>query len=146
MSEQDLAGLKARRAPTKVAATAAPATGKQRLQALGRKPPGQMNKSEARYAQRLELLKQSGEVLWYEFEAITLKLAHDTRLTVDFFVMLKTGELQAHDVKGSTARAVYQDDARAKMQFAARLFPWPFFLCVPRGRTGHEWDITEVKP
>lgn len=142
MTEQDLAGLTARRART----APAPSGGKARMQALGRKAPGEMNKTEARYAERLEQRKLVGEVLWYAFEAVTLKLAHDTRLTVDFFVMLADGSLQAHDVKGSNRTGVYQDDARVKMQVAARMFPWPFFIAVPRGRTGHEWDIAEVKP
>lgn len=114
------------------------------MRALGRKPAGEMNKTEARYAERLEMLKQQGQVVWYAFEVVTLKLAHDTRLTVDFFVMLANGELQAHDVKGS--KRIYEEDARVKMQVAARQFPWPFFLAIPRGRTGHEWDVTEVKP
>lgn len=143
MSEQDLAGL-TKRGRAKVAAPRkGPAAPPANVQALGRLPAGKMNKTESRYAERLEQLRLTGEVVWWKFEAVTLKLAHDTRLTVDFFVMLRSGELQAHDVKGS--EAMVTDDAKVKMKVAAGMFPWAFFYCYPRGRTGYDWTVVEVK-
>ncbi|WP_313453240.1 DUF1064 domain-containing protein [Stutzerimonas nitrititolerans] len=141
LSEQELAGLVKTGKGARAAKPSAPA-GKQRIQALGRMKPGQMNKTEARYAQLLDQRKLAGEVLWYAFEAVKLKLADNTHLTVDFFVLLSNGELQAHDVKG--AKAMVEDDAKAKMKVAADKFPWPFFMCYPRGRTGYDWDVVEV--
>ena len=112
-------------------------------QALGRLAPGTMNKTEAAYAAFLEQRRIAGEVAWWKFEALTLKLALGTRLTPDFFVMLADGSLEAHDTKGSLH--VYTDDAKVKMKVAASLFPFRFFVAIPRARkAGGGWDISEV--
>ena len=91
--------------------------------------PGKMNKTEARYAEHLERLKLAGEILWYQYEAVTLKLADDTRYTPDFMVLLANGEIEAHEVKG-----FWRDDARVKIKVAARLFPFRFVaVSMPKG-------------
>lgn len=114
-----------------------------RFQALGRLKPGTMNKTEAKYAGKLEAMKFAGEILWYKFEGIKLRLADNTFLTVDFFVLLASGELQAIDVKG--AKAIYTDDAKAKMKIAADMYPFAFFVCFPKsGKDGGGWLIEEV--
>lgn len=115
-------------------------SGQRRLQALGRLKPGQMNKTEQRYADHLEEQKLVGEVLWYAFEAVKLKLSDRTHLTVDFFVMRRSGELEAHDVKG--AKAIVTDDARVKMKIAAKAFPWPFLFAYPK--KGGGWSVEVV--
>jgi hypothetical protein len=116
------------------------AAGKAKLQALGRLKPGEMNKTEKRYAEHLEAEKQAGEILWYAFEAIKLKLADRTYLTVDFFVLRKDGSLEAHDCKG--AKAIVTDDARVKMKVAASMFPWPFFFAYPVKGGGWQVECT----
>lgn len=108
------------------------------VHALGRLKPGDMNKLEARYAGHLELRKRAGEVAWWKFEAIKLQLAGRTFLTVDFFVMLADGELQAHDCKGGPI----EDDASAKLKFADELFPFRFF--VVRETKRGAWSIKDV--
>lgn len=70
------------------------------LQALGRLKAGQMNKTETAYAQELELRKRYGEIAWYRFEGIKLRLADNTFYTPDFAVMLANGQLEMHEVKG----------------------------------------------
>lgn len=97
-----------------------------RTRALGRLKPGEMNKSEAAYAGHLELRRVAGEVLWYSFEPLTLKLAKDTRLTVDFMVMLADRSIEFHDVKGNW----FQDDAKVKVKVAAAKFPMFRFVVV----------------
>lgn len=72
------------------------------LQALGRLKAGQMNKTETAYAQELELRKRYGEIAWYRFEGIKLRLADNTFYTPDFAVMLANGQLEMHEVKGVT--------------------------------------------
>lgn len=67
--------------------------------ALGRLPAGKMNKTEAAYSAFLDLRKRAGEVAWYRFEGIKLRLADSTFLTIDFPVMLADGSLEMHDVK-----------------------------------------------
>lgn len=119
-------------------------TAKQTMQAKGRLPKGTMNATETKYATYLDQLRLAGEVLWWKFEGITLTLAPRTTLTVDFAVMLACGALEMHDVKGS--KAIYEDDARAKMKIAAQMFPWPFRVVYPAAKgAGGGWDIEVVR-
>ena len=102
-----------------------------------RRVPGAMNGTEAAYAQALEEQRCAGEVAWWAFEAVTLKLARDLRYTPDFIVQLADGTLEAHEVKG-----FWRDDARAKIKMAAALFPLRF-IAVQRAakRDGGGWVI-----
>lgn len=110
------------------------------LQALGRLPKGTMNRTEAAYDLRLDALKHHGEIAWYKFEAITLKIAPDCRLTVDFAVMLADGTLELHDVKGS--KHVFTDDAKVKMRVAASQFPFTFKVAFPLPKKdGGGWRV-----
>jgi len=102
--------------------------------------PGQMNKLEKAYGLHLEAEKQEGRVLWYAFERVTLKLATDTRYTPDFMVMLASGELECHEVKG-----FMRDDAFVKLKVAAQSFPFVFRLAKKLAvRDGGGWDIKTV--
>lgn len=104
---------------------------------IGKLPKPEMNKWERRYADRLELLKAGGEVAWFRFEGITLKLAPDCRYTPDFLVMLASGELELHEVKG-----FWRDDAKVKCRLAADLFPFPVLIVKPM-KGG--WDIAYMR-
>lgn len=141
MTDQDLAGLTVRNG-AKLAAPAKPKTATQNMQALGRLPKGTMNKTETRFEQYLAMLTLSGEVLWHRFEGIKLMLAPNTSITIDFAVMMRSGELHMIDVKGSIA--MISEDFKAKAKIAAATYPFRFFTAIPRGRTGHEWDITQI--
>ncbi len=111
-----------------------------RLHALGRLKTGQMNKTESAYANHLELLKRAGQVVWYRFEGIKLRLAENCFITVDFAVMYASGQLEMHDVKGS--KRIFSDDARVKMKVAADAYPFVFKAVYPKPRaTG--WDVEE---
>ena len=89
--------------------------------ALGRLRTGQMNATEIEYDAVLDGLKHHGEVAWYKFEGVKLRLADNTFYTPDFFVMLADGTLECREVKGH-----WQDDARAKIKIAAALYPFDF--------------------
>lgn len=110
-----------------------------RLRARGRsvKTPGTMNRTEARYAQHLSLRQKAGEIEWFAYEAIKLRLAAKTFLTVDFFVMLTGGELEAHELKG-----VMEDDAAVKLKVAAAMYPFRFLLIHSMPAEG--WDVREI--
>lgn len=95
--------------------------------ALGRMKAGTMNATERAYAAELELLKQTGEVAWYKFEGVKLRLADNTFYTPDFAVMLINGALQMHEVKG-----FWTDDARVKIKVAADMYPFEFFALKAR--------------
>lgn len=110
----------------------------ERMQQLGRLPRGRKNKTEAAY--ELEVLEpqlHAGEILFYRFEAIKLRLADNTFLTVDFPVITAAGELEFREVKGR-----WTDDARAKIKVAAAQFPWRFYAIHRVGR--HGWRIEDL--
>ncbi|AEY69638.1 hypothetical protein PEp14_00049 [Erwinia phage PEp14] len=95
--------------------------GKQKMQALGRLKQGEKNNTEQAYEDHLEWRKHVGEILWYKFEGVKLRLADNTFYTCDYFVMLANGQLEAHEVKG-----FWTDDARVKIKVAADLYPFRF--------------------
>lgn len=103
--------------------------------ALGRLKSGNMNKTEAAYAKYLEALREAGEVLWFEFEPMNLKLADKCFYRVDFLVMMKSGHLECHEVKG-----FWTDDALVKIKTAAAKFPFRFISV--RQKKG-KWDVRE---
>jgi hypothetical protein len=107
--------------------------------ALGRLKTGEMNRTEAAYDQHLELRQRAGEIAWRRFEGIKLRLADNTFLTPDFAVMLTSGELELHEVKG-----FWEDDARAKMKIAASMYPIRL-IAVTRAlkRAGGGWAVEE---
>jgi len=113
--------------------------GQSRMRALGRLKTGQMNRTEAAYAQHLELLRNAGMVLWYRFEGLKLRLADNTFYTPDFVVMRADGQLEAHEVKG-----FWTDDARVKIKVAADQYPLAFLAVkVKSKKEGGGWSTEE---
>lgn len=100
-----------------------------------------MNRLEADYAKHLEDRKHAGEILWYEFEHIKLRLGNDwkTTILIDFFVMTADCELEAHETKGGW----FAEHNRAKLKVAARLYPLRFVL-VRRPKKADPWQYEEV--
>ena len=108
-----------------------------RIQALGRLKAGQMNKTEAAYAAELQARQVAGEVAWYRFEGLKFRLADNTFYTPDFAVMLASGVMEAHEVKG-----FWQDDARAKIKIAADMYPFRFIAVkVQAKKDGGGWSV-----
>ncbi|ROH87989.1 DUF1064 domain-containing protein [Pseudomethylobacillus aquaticus] len=109
------------------------------MQALGRLKTGQMNKSEKAYSDHLFLQQVAGEVAWYKFEGVKLRLADNTFYTPDFAVMLADGQMQMHEVKG-----FWQDDARAKIKIAADMYPFQFIAVTKKSKkAGGGWNREE---
>ena len=96
-----------------------------------------MNKTEAAYAGHLELLRHAGQVQWFKFEGLKLRLADNTFYTPDFAVMSADGVMEMHEVKG-----FWQDDARAKIKIAADLYPFRFIAikALPK-KAGGGWGV-----
>lgn len=116
---------------------------KRKLQALGRLKPGEMNKTEQAFNEYLKHQLMRGEILWYGFEVVKLKIANNTHITVDFFILDCNQCLKAIDVKGS--KHIVTDDAKVKMKVAAKEFPWPFFYAFPQpARNGGGWVFEEI--
>jgi hypothetical protein len=109
--------------------------GKITIKARGRKTIGGMNRWEAAYAAELERRKSAGEVLWWRFESVKLRLAAATFYTPDFCVMLADGTLELHEVKG-----FWRDDARVKIKVAADMYPIVFrAVSIRPKRDGGGW-------
>lgn len=123
-----------------------PVEQQERVRAVARmdaKPSG-MNKTEARRADALEILKRAGEIADYRFEDVKLRLADNTFLTPDFLVIRADGGIELEDVKGRKGDRYYAtEDARVKIKAAARLFPWFRFFTVWESKDGR-WNREEV--
>lgn len=127
---------------------------KLKTKAIGRQvhARGKMNSTERAYAEFLELRKIAGNVSAWWFEAITLKLGPDCRLTMDFLVQLPDGTMELHDTKGrkkttkkdgSVAHGpLIEDDARVKLSVAAGMYPFVIRTAfkLPNG----EWCVEEI--
>ena len=112
---------------------------KRGLQALGRLKTGAMNKTEQAYAATLEQRRHAGEVAWFKFEGIKLRLADNTFYSPDFAVMRADGQLEMHEVKG-----YWLDDARAKIKIAADLYPMRFIAIQAKPKKeGGGWSVEE---
>jgi hypothetical protein len=110
-------------------------TAKEKMQARGRLPVGVMNKTEAEYDAYLADLQQRGVIVWRRFEGIKLRLADNTFYTPDFGVMLSSGLMELHEVKGH-----WTDDARVKIKVAAALYPYQFVAVQKRpAKDGGGW-------
>ncbi len=102
--------------------------------------PGQMNRLETAYSAELELRRRAGDVLWFAWEAMKLRLADKTFLTPDFAVVNRDGEIEFHECKG-----FMEDDAAVKLKVAASMFPCRFLLVRARAkRDGGGFVVEEV--
>lgn len=94
-----------------------------------------LNKTEKAYLAYL----RSCDCLSIRIQAITLKLAFDCRLTVDFTYIDTSGRGVFVDVKG-----FQREDALIKMKVAARMYPEYVFKIVKK--EGPTWSAVEVSP
>lgn len=107
--------------------------------ALGRMPVGKLNKTEILYALELEMRKHAGEITWYKFEGMKFRLADKSMYTPDFNVLLSSGQLECHEVKG-----FWRDDARLKIKVAASMYPIKFIAVTKRmQKHGGGWSVEE---
>ena len=111
----------------------------------GRRPPGTMNKLEARYAEHLSVRQAAGEILAYWYEGVTLCLTYSRngvagqRYTPDFMVQLPDGTIELHEVKG------FMDEKNInKVKVAADKYPFRFVLVTKRRKSdGGGWGLQE---
>ena len=98
-----------------------------------------MNGTEAAYAALLKVREQAGEVQWFKFEGLKLRLADATFYTPDFAVMAADGVIECHEVKGH-----WQDDARVKIKVAASLYPFRFIAVRKQSKRDGGGFVSEV--
>ena len=100
---------------------------------------GSMNGLERRYAEELTLRLAAGDITWWAFEAVKLRLAPRTFLTVDFAVLPKfSHRLELHEVKGH-----WEDDARVKIKVDAAAYPCFAFRAVTWRRDVGAWQLED---
>ena len=110
-----------------------------RTLALGRMKAGAMNNTEAEYARLLDARKHAGDVAWWKFEGLRLRLGDGCGYTPDFSVMLQDGSMECHEVKG-----FWRDDARAKIKVAADQYPFRFIAVTKEPKKdGGGWKVEE---
>jgi hypothetical protein len=104
------------------------------VEATTRKPRG-MNLWERGY---LAHLKAREDVDRAEFEGLRIKLAPGSWYKPDFFVLLRCGRIELHEVKGR-----WREAARVRIKVAARLHPYWTFIAVRRlrQRDGGGWTV-----
>jgi hypothetical protein len=106
--------------------------------------PPIMNKTEIEYAQQLELQRLVGDILYWEFEKIKIRIGYRCWLNVDFFIQFADGHFEVHDTKGAQKRKngkTYraEDDAIVKARaLGSKQFPIPIYF-VHKGDNG-EWQ------
>jgi hypothetical protein len=121
LKHSDLAGLGLRVVGTRLVKVEPGATPAELPSSAGRRvthAAGVMNKTERRFAQRLELMRRGGQIRWYKFEPFRLILAPRTTYKPDFLVVELDGSHTLYEVKGH-----WEDDARVKIKWAAQDFP-----------------------
>lgn len=97
--------------------------------------PGEMNRTEAKYADYLEKQRLAGEIVKWGYEKLKLRLGQNwkTTYTPDFLVITNDLEIEFHDCKGGGG---WEEDARVKIKVAAEQFPEFLFvgMTLKKGR------------
>ena len=96
-----------------------------------------MNKTEAAYAEDLEMRRNLGLLAAWWFEALKFRLTDKTWYAPDFMVMQNDGALEIHEVKGHV-----EDDAMVKIKVASEMF-WQFPVYMVR-RVDGTWTLTRI--
>lgn len=94
-----------------------------------------LNGTEKRWLERLRSVVCPE---WIGIQCLTFKLGFDCRYTPDF-VTIENGIFTVYEVKGG----LFREDAKAKLQIAARLYP--MFRWVLAVRKNNDWKISDVK-
>jgi len=103
----------------------------------GRLKPGDMNKTETRYADRLEAMLHAHEIRWWRFEGLKFRLSDGAWYTPDFNVLTANGDVECHEVKGH-----WEEAARVRIKVAADQYPFRFVACTEkRKKDGGGWNF-----
>lgn len=110
------------------------------------RPPA-WNRTEAAYGRHLDLRKSAGQVLWYAYQPISLRLAANTFYRPDFLVLPADLEIRCVEIKGRSGGKwaahsglpfYAEDDAWPKVKIAAGLYPFAFEVVWPAPGGGWE--------
>jgi hypothetical protein len=99
-------------------------------------PKPEMNKTEIQYAWKLESEKRLGEIKWYGFEKIKLKLSSlNCWYNIDFMVIDKEDQVKMIEIKGGHI----WDDSIVKFKVACDLYPFIKFSMIQL--KNKQWNI-----
>ncbi len=107
-----------------------------------RHTPGVMNQTESAYADTLQALKLTGEIIDWKFEGVKFRLADLCFYTPDFAVFYADGVMEFVDAKGG---GPMDDKSIVKAKVAAEQFPFFRFVIEQRlpKKLGGGWKRTE---
>ena len=109
---------------------------------------GRMNKTEAKYAEHLELLKSNGQIVRWDFEPFGLRLSEEKCFYhPDFFVTYQD-RFEVHEVKAFNKKAgapLLKDDALVKIKVASTQFSYWVFKIVWFDTQKGLWDARNLK-
>ena len=105
----------------------------------GRTPRGEMNKLEEKYSHYLDEQKVRGIILFHAYEAISFRLAKNTKYTPDFYVV-KADDLtvECHETKG-----FWLPEQRVRIKVAQDLNPYFKFIGVMWNKKKGGWIYEE---
>lgn len=111
-----------------------------------RRTPGEMTKTESRYAEVLESRRLAGDIDRWDFEPQKFRLADLTYYTPDFRVVQSDGYVVYIEVKPANWQHIpNQDMSNCKLKIAAEQHPFIFIRAVeiPK-KLGGGWKEEEV--
>lgn len=82
-----------------------------------------MNEWEREFAAQLEVRKQDGEILWWGFEPIRIRLASGAWYKPDFVTVDKQHRTEVYEVKG-----LWREAARVRFKVAVEKLPYQFYI------------------
>jgi hypothetical protein len=94
-----------------------------------------MNKLETKFAGYLENKKLDGQILWYAYEPVRLRLADKTTYTPDFMVMTSNLDIELWETKG-----FWTSESRIKIKVAAEIYPFKFYGVQWKNK---KWEIED---
>lgn len=94
------------------------------------------NGLERAYGQRLDAMKVEGEILWWGFEQIKLRLADGRWFRPDFLVLYADGHWSVEETKGFERQA-----SMLRLSVAAEHYPFKFVLVK---KDGSGWTFKEI--
>lgn len=97
--------------------------------------PAFKSRWEGQYYEHLRELQHRGDVAWFKYEGLKLRLADGSYYTPDFPQVLADGTVVIDEVKGHWREA-------ARVRFKSAIEQYPFVFREVR-LVGGAWDITE---
>ncbi len=100
-----------------------------------------MNALEQEFAtEYLEPLRLGGELQWWDFEPMRLRIGGSAFYRPDFIVVDGIGQVLAYETKGH-----WREAAKVRIRAAADRFPWIRFVGVTQDKRG-VWIFEQFEP